>query len=482
MRVLFVFPGFISKDEQPLGIMYISALLKKHNHSAELFNLTSEEFTDFKNKLDKITERFIKKIEAFKPDLIGFSVVTPTYLRSLMLSRVARQHSKAKIVFGGAHPTVEPERTISEKSVDMICIGEGEYSMLDLVTKMESGRDITNVKNMWIKHNNRIRRNPLGDLVSDLDSLPHPDRKLFHDSYTRDGGIGASFITSRGCPYKCSYCHNHFLQDLYRGKGPYIRYRSIEDVIKEIKDVISTYKIAKLIFSDDMFTLNKKRIMEFCESYQKEVGLPFYCQTRANAVDEEIFTALKRAGCKEVHMGIETGNDYLRNKVLKRNMSRNVILRAFELARKTGLRTGSFNMIGIPYETEKTLQDTININREAKPDVLVCTILMPFAQSMVRQICTENNWKVNEITESYYNAGFIEQPSISNRKLIAYQRLFELYVRAPKIYFPLLSILRFLWSYLPTDFRVLGRYPFLSMVHRLTNITKKLILGGGKKD
>lgn len=231
-----------------------------------------------------------------------------------------------------------------------------------------------------------------------------------------------------------------------------------------------------------MFTLKKKRIMEFCESYQKEVGLPFYCQTRANAVDEEIFSALKRAGCQEVHMGIESGNDYLRNEVLKRNMSRDVILRAFELARKAGLRTGSFNMIGIPYETKETLWDTISINREAKPDSLNCTILMPFAQSKVRQICTENNWTVNEITESYYNAGFIEQPSIQKRKLIAYQRLFELYVRANWIYFPLLNVLRFLWSYLPTNFRVLGHYPFLSIVYRLTNIAKKLILDGSKKD
>lgn len=231
MRVLFVFPGFISKDEQPLGIMYISALLKKHNHTTELFNLTSEEFTDFENKLDKTSERFIEKIETFKPDLVGFSVVTPTYPRSVLLSRVARQHSKAKIVFGGAHPTVEPERTISEKSVDMICIGEGEYPMLDLVTKMEGDGDITTVRNMWVKHNDKIHRNPLGELIDNLDSLPHPDRKLFHDSYTRNGGTGASFITSRGCPYKCSYCHNHFLQDLYKSKGPYIRYRGIEEKV-----------------------------------------------------------------------------------------------------------------------------------------------------------------------------------------------------------------------------------------------------------
>lgn len=166
---------------------------------------------------------------------------------------------------------------------------------------------------------------------------------------------------------------------VYHGKGRYVRFRSAREVIAEIKDVKSRFGVSRVTFYDDTFTLNKGRILQFCQIYAREVALPFQCQSRPNALDKEVCLALKAAGCESVHIGLEAGNDRLRNEVFKRNLSREQILSPLSEARAAGLRTASFNMVGVPFETEQTIWETIKLNRIARPDVLCHTIFMPLA-------------------------------------------------------------------------------------------------------
>ena len=480
MRILFVYPGSISRNEQPLGIMYISAVLKQHGHETSLFRLVPGDDVRFDLKVGEIKVKLENKIVSFQPDLIGFSVISTVFRRSLILAEFIKQKSEAKIIFGGAHPTVDPDNTIGKGPIDMVCVGEGEYAMLELVTNMEHGGDIRNIKNICVKEDGTIWRNDVRPLFKDLDCLPHPDRDLLHNDYLNGEIKRASFITSRGCPYQCAYCHNPFLQELYRGKGPFVRYRSIEDVINEIKEVIYNYGILGVTFSDDTFSLKRQRIIDFCAAYEKEIGLPFLCQTRANHLDEAVLSALKKAGCEEVHIGIESGNDYLRNQVLHRNMDRKDIISAFTLAKKIGVKTASFNLIGGPFETEETIWETIDINREVKPNLTVHTIPMPFEKSSLRQLCIENGWPIKPIEDwgSYYTTSVFEQPSISSKKLIAYQHLFDLYVYAPKFYFPFLHVLRFLWQFVPEG-RKLQHRLFRSLLYQMTQFMRKLCLKSG---
>ena len=473
---MLVYPQPINASEQPLGVLYIGALLRQHGHEVDLFYLTAEE-DHYPHAWGKAISRWEERLSMFRPGVIGFSVIVTAFARSLALAQHAKERCSAPIVFGGANPTVEPERTIAEPAVDMVCVGEGEHAMLELVTALEQGEDTSGIANIWVKRDGEIIRNEVRPLVEDLDSLPYPDRSLIAEEMLNGRVRRASFITSRGCPYQCAYCHNPYLQELYRGKGRFVRFRSADSVIDEIKQVTSSYGVAGVTFSDDTFTLNRKRTLEFCQAYQQEVGLPFLCQTRANHADEPILVALKEAGCEEVHIGLESGNDRLRNEVLYRQMERDDIIRTFALARQLGIRASSFNMIGIPFETERTLWDTIDLNRQVRPDKLIHTIFAPLAGSRAKEICEENGWQMAEINASYYTHAFLKQPSISSRKLIGYQYVFDLYVYASKFLYPIIHLVRFLWEHVPGG-RSLHHRLYRASVFQTTSLLRSVCLRG----
>jgi radical SAM superfamily enzyme YgiQ (UPF0313 family) len=254
-------------------------------------------------------------------------------------------------------------------------------------------------------------------------------------------------MTSRGCPFQCSYCINHFLQELYKNKGSYVRYRKVRNVIDEIKYTIEKYNIKKLTFIDETFSFNREHMINLCKIYEKEIGLPFICQTRANVVDKKVFLALKNAGCEIVHIGIESGNDFIRNKVMNRNMNEESILNAFKLAKEAGLRTSAYNMVGLPYETEDMIWDTIRLNRKANPDETLCTILSPFKGTELEKVCRKKGWIKNEISESYYTEMIHKIPTMPCEDIISYQQLFQLYVKLPERYFSFINGLRRLSAY-----------------------------------
>ena len=363
------------------------------------------------------------------------SSMTVNYGISVELAKLAKQiKGDTKVIFGGIHPTVDPETTICEKTVDFICIGEGEEAIVELAKELEKKGDLTHIRNIWAKAEGKIYRNLVRPLTEDLDSVPFPDRDILDPKYMSRPFVGASFITSRGCPFPCSYCQNRYLMKIYKNKGKFVRYRSIDNVIEEIKITVDKFKIKRVTFSDEMFTLNKKRTLEFCKTYVKEIKIPFVCQTRPSHFDEEIAEALKETGCIHISMAIESGNDELRNEVLNRNIEREQIIKAFAIAKKFRIATASFNMIGIPGETEKTIWDTININRDIHPEYMCTTIFMPFRGTQLGELCEKNKWIVKEVhdTSSYYFETVLELPTISRYKLFSYKIVFDLLVRLPE--------------------------------------------------
>jgi len=459
MKVLLVYPLHIRSFEQPLGVLYVSAVLKQHGHEIKLFKLSEQEDWNFEKEPSVVEKSFLDVVHHFNPGIIGISLLSTNFHRGQLFAEWVKKNTDIKIVLGGAGPTVEPEKMLSQSKADFLCVGEGEYAALDLVQALEERSDTTRIANIWSKRNGQILKNEVRPLVEDLDTIPFPDRELIRDEFENGNIEWTSFISSRGCPYQCSYCHNPYLQKLYRGKGRFTRIRSIEKIIEELKEVKSIYSVKRVTFSDDTFTIDPKRILEFCSFYAGEITLPFQCQTRANHVSKEIFRALKDAGCQEVHIGLEAGNDRQRNKVLKRDMSREQILTAISDAKEAGLKVATFNIIGAPYETEETVWDTIHLNRLAQPEAVYHTIFMPLTGSEAKDICVKEGWTIREINAGYYGAVFLEQPSISPRKLIAYQYVFDLYVYCPRWLYPIVHLLRFLWKTAPPteDRRLLGR-------------------------
>lgn len=459
MKVLLIYPLHIRSFEQPLGILYLSAVLKQHGHETNLFKLTEQEDWNCDKNPSVVEKKFLNVVNHFKPGLIGISLLSTNFYRGKLFVEWIKKNTDIKIVLGGAGPTVEPEKMLSQSEADFLCVGEGEYAMLDLVQALEEGRGTTNIANIWAKQNGKILKNDVRHLVEDLDTIPFPDRELIRNEFENQNIEWVSLISSRGCPYQCSYCHNPHLQRLYRGKGQFLRKRRVEKLIEELKEVKSNYGVKGVTFSDDTFTIDSERILKFCPVYADEIALPFQCQTRANHVSKEVLGALKNAGCREVHIGLEAGNDYQRNEILKRYMSREQILNAISDAKEAGLKVVTFNIIGAPYETEETIWDTIHLNRLSKADGVCHTIFMPLAGSEAKDICNKEGWTIREINAGYYSEVFLEQPSISPRKLIGYQYVFDLYVYCPRWLFPIIHLLRFLWETAPLieDRRLLSR-------------------------
>ncbi len=448
-RVLLVYPGFISR-EVPLNLLYISAALKKAGYDTKVFELTKYlKNVSLTNPLKKILRDLSALLDSYRPDIVGFSVMTVGYNITKEMALVVKSKG-IKVIFGGIHPTVMPEETIVESFVDVICVGEGELPIVNFLNKYFNKKDYTHVKGIWFKDaSGKIWRNDIADLVTDLDSLPFPDRDALDARYYNAELTGANVFTSRGCPYPCSFCQNKFLLDLYEGKGAFVRYRSLDNVFNELEEIIKKYGTKRFYFSDETFTLNKKRVMDFLTGYKVRFrNVPFMCQTRIDRVDEEIMAALKEAGCHQINLAIESGNEGLRNNVLNKKISDEQIKRVFGLAKKYNIKTQSFNMIGIPGETLKNVFETININKDLKPDRVLCTIFMPFPGTELGEKCLAKGDIIADVKDAsiYYSQVTMKHDNLSSRQLIGYQGFFDWYINLPRKYYFLIDFMRWIYQ------------------------------------
>ena len=224
MKILFIYK---CEFEEPLGIMYLSSFLKKHGHECYFLDL-------------KFEKRFIEEVQKISPDIIGYSITTGKHKFYQKLNLELKKKLHFFSLFGGPHATFFPE-FIYKQGVDAVCRGEGEFPFLELADSFEKGKDITKIKNIWVKVNGKVYKNEVRDLISDLDILPFSDRELLN-KYAHYKKMHRRFIlTGRGCPYNCTFCFNHSYKKLYKNKGKIIRKRSIGNVIEELKLIIKTF-------------------------------------------------------------------------------------------------------------------------------------------------------------------------------------------------------------------------------------------------
>jgi len=357
-------------DNEPHGIMHISALLKQEGHRTSLAVATVDDPIEVALRL--------------KPDVVGYTVYTGTQNYYLDLNcQIKAQLPGVFSIFGGPHPTFFPEM-IEHGGVDGICIGEGEHATLDLLNALQTGSEISDIPNWHFNLNGEIVRNPVRPLLTSaqLDELPFPDRDLLYDVHpaSRRNKI-RPFITGRGCPYSCTYCFNKAYRELYQGLGKAIRRRSVGDVIREIKAVRKRYPLEFITFMDDTFVLNRQWLQEFAIRYKAGVGLPFWCQVRADLVTDEMMALFKDAGCVSVSFGLEAGNDRLRNAILKRDMSREQILEASRIFRRHGIAFMTNNMLGLPTGSLGTDFETLELNVQCRPSYANVFLFQPYPKT-----------------------------------------------------------------------------------------------------
>jgi anaerobic magnesium-protoporphyrin IX monomethyl ester cyclase len=418
MRILFVEKQI---DYEPLGLLYLASALRQAGHEVRLAVASD---------LDPVTVA-----SEWQPHVLGYSVYTgsQTYYRDLNLK--IKRVADAVSVFGGPHPTYFPE-FVEEAGVDAVCVGEGERAIVELVAALEAGRPLTGIDNWWFHRDGTIERNPVGHLEDNLDRLPLPDRGLLYrqDSFTREGGI-KHFITSRGCPFDCTYCYNHALAEIYRGKGRRVRQMSVNKVIEEVRSVQECYPLQFVVFLDDLFVLRSDWLEELSERFPREVGLPFFCNVRANLVTPEKMDLLKQAGCASVGMGLETGNPAIRNELLRRDLSDDRIVSASRAIREAGLQLLTTNMLGLPGTTLDNDLETLALNHACRPAYANAFLYQPYPRTQLGEYARENGYvegSLDDIDPSAWERSVLRFSSMQEKRQVEnLNKLFALAVEWP---------------------------------------------------
>ncbi len=373
-KVLFVYPAY---ENTGLAIEYLSASLKKAGHDTNLILIYQRE-KNFKNKLSD-------RIKSFKPDFIAFSVLTDNYTWACSLSNYIKEaHKDIPIIFGGIHATSCPEEVISNKSVDYIVLGEGEDAIVELVENPKK----TNIKNVWLKKNNKVIKNKPRPLVEDLDTLPFPDKEItFNEApYFRDSYF---IMTSRGCPFACTYCFNNYMRKFYKGSR-WLRRRTVKNVMQELIEMKKKNRYEHVFFGDDCFTFDTVWLREFFQLYKKEINMPFKAIAHSMFMDDEIAFLLKDAGCMRVELGVQTPSDRVRKEICKRNDDNATIKKAINVLKEHNILVQIDHMFGLPTEDMRDYQKDAEFYIDIKPDFITGFWLQYFPHTDIIEIGKSN--------------------------------------------------------------------------------------------
>lgn len=452
MKVLLINPPISMTEEKiplfnsaPLGLGYIAAVLERNSIDVRIIDGYVKGFN--KKQLEN-------ELEAYSPDIVGISVVTPRAKQGLEISRIVKE-KKGDIytVLGGPHITALSDDIISHTEVDVAVIGEGEFTMLDLANAVANNKDLHSVAGIKYKKDGKVIETKSRQLIRDLDQIPYPAFHLLpigeYNPYPSNSkgrsGKFANIITSRGCPHKCTYCD----VQLTFGRG--FRVHSPEHVIKEIEHLYHNYNVRNISFRDSIFNLKKERIKEICALIvRKGLDISWECNGRVNYVDEELLRTMKAAGCWQIQYGVESGNQEILDKAA-RNTTIQQIKDAFKLTKKAGLEVHGYFMVGLPGETKKTIKDTIKLAKSINPDLVGFTVAVPFPGSEFYEWATKNNYlKIENWNSFVFNDAIVETPELSRQDILDAQKyaLRSYYLR-PKQIIKLLMKMRSL-EYLKT--------------------------------
>jgi len=381
-RIILIEPPYLDlygkskiavKPYFPLGLGYIAAVLKKTGNEVRL--LVSPNESDFINLV-------ISSIEDFGPDIIGLTSMTSNYSNAVNIAREIKKRLKIPIMIGGTHVSSYRDKILKEqKEFDYIICGEGEDTAAELVESLSNNiKDLPHIKGLIWRSNGKVVTNIMRPLETDLDRIPFPARGLVDiDQFSTHshipGGRSSTIITSRGCPFLCIFCSAHLID------GHSVRVHSVDYVLDEIEVLINKYNVKYIFIQDDTFTFKKKRAEEICcEIIKRGLKIRFGCFSRAEVMDESFAKLLKKAGCTNVTFGVESGSETVLKKI-KKGTTIERAKTAIQACNKVNLQTTASFVMGFPFDTVETMQQTINFALELNPTLAAFNPLVPFPGS-----------------------------------------------------------------------------------------------------
>ena len=416
MKILLIdppfkrFTGFVN-FYYPMGLAYLASVLRNAAYEVAILDVdalnkgSDIDFSDEYRRLEFYRQGLnneeheawqdIKNVlRNFSPDIVGITAMTTKFGSVLKTAEVVKKYNPQLLVaVGGPHASLLPEQTLKSENIDIVVRGEGEVTLVELIRVLEGqvefraeGQDadlnyteefqlqkvkgLSDVKGISYRHNGQTINNLPRESIRDLDEIPFPGRDLLmhpKDYTSEDMGV---VMTSRGCPFNCSYCCHPW--------GKRVRHRSADNVILEMEAIKQTYGTRQFEFKDDTFTVNKNWVLEFCDRLiSKKLKVNWGCTTRAELLDDDLLNMMKKAGCNVIKIGIETGSERIL-KETKKGISFDQIKEAARLLNKHGLFWSGYFMVGLPTETEEDIMKTFTFMKELNPYYAGLGIYNPF--------------------------------------------------------------------------------------------------------
>ncbi len=375
MRIALVAPKWnrLVNDYPPLGLAYLAAVLERAGHTIAVFDLGLSP--------DSELAEDVRRVAAYAPDLVGLTAMTNTWYNAVALAHALKAALACPIVVGGPHATVFPERVAQEPAIDYVVVGEGEETLLELVTLLErtgmapTADALGAVRGLCFVRAGALVKTAERPLIRDLDALPFPARHLFdlaaYPLYTPDRQRMLTVLTSRGCPYNCSYCFKGIVGRTYRQRSP-------ENLIAELCSLIDAYGVRNFYFIDDLFTLDSKRLAVFAEQViARRLDIRWQCLARVDRVTPELLQLMYRAGCRQLHYGVESADQAILDRIGKR-ITPAMVRQAVGWTRAARIRSKGYFMLGLPGDTEETMAKTIAFAAELELDEAMFSLTTPF--------------------------------------------------------------------------------------------------------
>lgn len=426
----------------PYGSLYLATYLEKNDFKTRVFN------ADFniKKQKDKNEEEIWKEVEdvisSYKPDVLGISIRSLQYKSALKTAEIAKNLNEDTVVIaGGWHPSFLYQDIINSRFVDYVVIREGEVTTLDLLNTLIKEGNLSQVKGIVYKKDEKIIKTPERDLIKNLDLLPFPNRELLLNKKYYPYIEISSITPSRGCPYICSFCPSNAFWGY--------RYRSIDNIVDEIEFLISKYKMEEFWFFGESFFISQKRLIEFYnEIKQRRLDIIWGSMARVDEIKRESVKKLRAVGLYNVSLGAESGSQYILD-VTNKNITIDQIKKAVEILKEHNIYVYTYWMIGYQEETIDTLKDTEELIKELNFDNFDVVFMTPYPGTIEYDKAKKYDRLLTTEWSEYHprNPNILLRPNISNEELYRIykeifvkleqersQRWISFLVRNPKIF------------------------------------------------
>jgi radical SAM superfamily enzyme YgiQ (UPF0313 family) len=415
MKIVLIYPPPIplltTKNDKDnhligLGLLYLATQVKDKHDVTILGGATNPTPVD----------EMIEQIAALKPDILGVSTIFSTLMvgGKIIAQEVRKRFPKTTIIFGGNHATFTARELAPEPFVDFVVKGEGEITFKELVERLDQKRPVDDVKGIVYMHGGEVIETPPREPIADIDTIPFPDWSLASDKMPKQ----ITMCSSRGCPHDCIYCSTTaFWTRTWRA-------RSAQNMIDEIRSVFEHYepekKILQIGFVDDNFTVNRKRVIEFCRLVgQQEFEIMWGCSSRIELLDDELLQIMSDAGCTDMFLGVESGSPRVLKKMNRRYTPEEVKTKVLRCMDFGILPTCSF-MIGNPFEDKSDVEATLTMLKQLKSFKVQTHLFTPLIGTRVYdnseeygvEILTNNDDSMNLEAKALLNTRYLTAKEI----------------------------------------------------------------------